>query len=111
MPRVGAEATQLLQRMSAHSLDKSPAAFLEHADRMLSAALQTGNAHVATHGAADLLLHSYHVSVSGGVSRWSEPAATHQPVRQRQRLWRLRLHRACRLPFGGSACAELSQRK
>jgi hypothetical protein len=64
----GAEATQLLQRMSAHSLDKSPAAFLEHADRMLSAALQTGNAHVATHGAADLLLHSYRV-VSGGASR------------------------------------------
>ena len=65
----GAEATQLLQRMSAHSLDKSPAAFLEHADRMLSAALQTGNAHVATHGAADLLLHSYRTAgVSGGAS-------------------------------------------
>ena len=43
--------------------------FLEHADRMLSAALQTGNAHVATHGAADLLLHSYRAGVSGGASR------------------------------------------
>ena len=37
---------------------------------MLSAALQTGNAHVATHGAADLLLHSYRTAgVSGGASR------------------------------------------
>ena len=36
---------------------------------MLSAALQTGNAHVATHGAADLLLHSYRAGVSGGASR------------------------------------------
>ena len=62
----GAEATQLLQRMSAHSLDKSPAAFLEHADHMLSAALQTGS----TWPAADLLLHSYRTaSVSGGAIR------------------------------------------
>ena len=38
----GKEATQLLQRMSAHCRDKSPAAFLLHADRMLSLALQVG---------------------------------------------------------------------
>jgi hypothetical protein len=65
----GAEATQLLKRMSAHSLDKSPAAFLEHADRMLSAALQAGNACVAIRGAADLLLHSYRAASTDGVHR------------------------------------------
>ena len=33
------------------------AAFLEHADRRLRAALQIGNAHVAVQGSTDLLLH------------------------------------------------------
>ena len=42
-----------------HSVDKSPQAFLTHADRMLSAALQAGNASVSTQGAAGLLLHAY----------------------------------------------------
>ena len=55
----GTEATQLLQRMSAHSVDRSPAAFLARADRMLSLALQAGNAHVASQGVADMLLQSY----------------------------------------------------
>lgn len=55
----GGEATQLLQRMAAHAIGRSPADFLLHADRMLSAALQTGNAHVSTQGATDLLLHAY----------------------------------------------------
>jgi hypothetical protein len=59
----GAEATKLLLRMASHSLDKSPAAFLEHADRRLSAALQIGNAHVAVQGTTDLLLHSYRPSL------------------------------------------------
>ena len=65
----GTEAAQLLQRMSAHSLDKSPAAFLEHADRMLSATLQTGNARVAVQGAADLLLFSYRAASSNSQHR------------------------------------------
>jgi hypothetical protein len=34
-------------------VDRSPVAFLEHADRMLSVALQTGNACIAKHGVAD----------------------------------------------------------
>ncbi|MDR3571765.1 MAG: hypothetical protein P4L81_06265, partial [Candidatus Pacebacteria bacterium] len=55
----GTEATQLLQRLSAHSVDRSLAAFLAHADRMLSSALQVGNAHVASQGVADMLLQSY----------------------------------------------------
>jgi hypothetical protein len=55
----GKEATRLLQQMSAHSRDKSPAAFLAHADRMLSSALQVGNADVSAQGVADLLLHGY----------------------------------------------------
>ena len=46
----GKEATRLLQQMSAHCRDKSPAAFLAHADRMLSAALQVGNADVSAQG-------------------------------------------------------------
>ena len=58
----GTEAAQLLQRMAAHSVDKSPAAFLTHAQRMLSSALQTGNAHVSARGTADLLLHAYRLS-------------------------------------------------
>jgi hypothetical protein len=58
----GTEAAQLLHRMAAHLTDLSPAVFLLHADRMLSAALQAGNAHVSTQGASDLLLHAYRVS-------------------------------------------------
>ena len=50
--------------MASHSLDKSPAAFLEHADRRLSACLQIGNAHVAVQGTTDLLLRSYRSSLS-----------------------------------------------
>lgn len=59
--------------MSTHSIEKSPAAFLKHADRMLSAALQNGNALVATQGAADLLLHSYRLSCTGAVAAGSGP--------------------------------------
>ena len=55
----GGEATRLLQRMAAHAIGRDPAAFLTHADRMLSAALQAGNAAVSTQGAAGLLLHAY----------------------------------------------------
>ena len=55
----GKEATRLLQQMSAHCRDMSPTAFLAHADRMLSCALQAGNADVSAQGAADLLLHAY----------------------------------------------------
>lgn len=42
--------------MSAHSVDRSPEAFLAHADRLLSLTLQVGNAHVSAQGTADLLL-------------------------------------------------------
>ena len=55
---VGSEATRLLASMSSHSTDKSPDAFLQHAHRMLSIALQTGNATVSSQGTADLLMHS-----------------------------------------------------
>jgi hypothetical protein len=52
----GKHATALLKRMAAHSLDKSPEAFLVHAERVLSVALQTGNAGVAGQGTAELHL-------------------------------------------------------
>jgi hypothetical protein len=55
---VGSEATRLLASMSSHSTDKSPEAFLQHAHRMLSIALQTGNATISSQGTADLLMHS-----------------------------------------------------
>jgi len=61
----GSEAARLLQRMSANAIDKSPAAFLAHADRMLSCALQTGNAGVASQGTADMLLHAYRTGGGG----------------------------------------------
>jgi len=55
----GKQAERLLQRMSAHSLDKSPEAFLAHAERVLSVALQVGNAGVAGQGSAELHLQAY----------------------------------------------------
>ena len=61
--------------MASHSLDKSPAAFLEHADRRLSACLQIGNAHVAVRGTTDLLLHSYRSSLSHPSSSSSSAGA------------------------------------
>ena len=61
----GAEAAQLLLTMAAHSVDLSPAAFLTHANRMLSSALQTGNAHVSSQGASDLLIHAYRLGNTG----------------------------------------------
>ena len=57
--------------MAAHSIDRSPLAFLTHANRMLSAALQTGNAHVSAQGTADLLLHAYRL---GGGSEAVAPS-------------------------------------
>ena len=82
----GSEATQLLQRMSAHAIDMSPTAFLTHADRMLSLALQVGNAHISNQGTADMLLQSYRAGVSGenciplagGVGRAGAGAGHHQ---------------------------------
>ena len=74
------EATQLLQRMSAHALGRSPQDFLLHADRMLSATLQTGNAHVSTQGTADLLLQAYRHSEGRLTS-----AAHRGPGRNQQR--------------------------
>ena len=55
----GTEATQLLQRMAAHSLDLSPQAFLLHATRRLSITLQSGNAGIAVQGTTDLLLQQF----------------------------------------------------
>ena len=42
--------------MAAHSLEQSPEAFLVHAERVLSVALQAGNAGVAGQGTAELHL-------------------------------------------------------
>ena len=69
----GKEAAQLLQRMSAHSLDRSPADFLAHADRVLSVALQVGNAGVSSAGTAELHLQAY--SRGGGADRPQGTAA------------------------------------
>ncbi|MDR3446587.1 reverse transcriptase domain-containing protein [Dyella sp.] len=65
----GTEARQLLERMSAHCTDRSPSEFLAHADRLLSIALQTGNALVASQGAAGLLLREYHTATAALSSR------------------------------------------
>ena len=65
----GKEATRLLQQMSAHCRNKSPVAFLAHADRLLSSALQVGNADVSAQGAADLFLHGYRDGLGGVGSR------------------------------------------
>ena len=76
----GSEAAQLLQRMAAHAIGRDPAAFLAHADRMLSAALQAGNASVSTRGAADLLLHVYRRG-EGHASAVSRGPGRHQQRR------------------------------
>jgi len=55
----GLEASRLLQRMSAHSLERTPEAFLTHAERVLSVALQTGNAHVSAQGTAEMHRQAY----------------------------------------------------
>ena len=57
----GAKGSQAdrLQQLSAHSLDRSPESFLTHADRVLSVALQVGNAGVAGTGTAELHLQAY----------------------------------------------------
>jgi hypothetical protein len=55
----GNQADRLLQQLSAHSLDRSPESFLTHADRVLSVALQVGNAGVAGTGTAELHLQAY----------------------------------------------------
>jgi hypothetical protein len=62
---LGTEALQLLERMSAHCTDRSPSDFLLHAHRMLSVALQSGNAHVASQGAAGILLCKYSAGSDG----------------------------------------------
>ena len=55
----GSHADRLLQQLSTHSLDRSPEAFLTHAVRVLSVALQVGNAGVAGTGTAELHLQAY----------------------------------------------------
>lgn len=80
----GREATQLLQRMSAHSIDRSPEAFLLHAHRMLSSALQVGNAHVSSQGTADLLLHGYRC-LSAGEGEFAPHTSSRGPGRNHLR--------------------------
>lgn len=54
----GDEAVQLLEEMSAHCINRSPSDFLAHADRMLSVALQTGNARISAYGTAAMHMHA-----------------------------------------------------
>jgi hypothetical protein len=61
----GTEARQLLQRLAPHSIDRSPEEFLAHAERVLSIALQVGNATVASQATADLYLQKYRQGVAG----------------------------------------------
>ena len=61
----GSEASQLLERMSHHCVDRTPKEFLLHAERLLSVCLQTGNAQVSCHGTADLLLSAVRRGHSG----------------------------------------------
>jgi len=61
----GKAAQQLLQRMAPHSIDRSPVEFLAHAERVLSVALQTGNAGVTSQGTAGLYLQKYRRGCGG----------------------------------------------
>ena len=74
----GKEATQLLQRMSAHCVDRTPNEFLTHANRLLSVTLQRGNAFVSSHGAADLLRREYHQSNLNSPGRHGRSGVNHQ---------------------------------
>ena len=77
----GTLAKQLLQRMAAHSLDRSPEAFLVHAERVLSAALQDGNAAIAGQGTAELHLQTLR---RGRLTDELAPAgSSHSPRRRR----------------------------
>jgi hypothetical protein len=105
---LGTEASQLLERMSAHCTDRSPADFLLHAHRMLSVALQSGNAHVASHGAASLLLHEYTTGLGyldgrgPGVHRQGRLARA-AAESDEQPHWRTTIH-------GGYRCARVGVR-
>ena len=57
---LGTSARQLLERMSAHCTDRSPSEFLAHATRVLSVALQSGNAHVALQGVTRMATQAYY---------------------------------------------------
>ena len=71
--------------MAAHAVGRDPAAFLAHADSMLSAALQVGNASVSTQGAAGLLLHAYRRG-EGHASAVSRGPGRHQQRRTAREL-------------------------
>ena len=55
----GGEASRLLQRMAAHALERTPEEFLRHAERVLSVALQCGNARVSAVGTAEMHRRAY----------------------------------------------------
>ena len=72
---LGASARRFLEQVSAHSTDRSPSDFLAHATNLLSVALQVGNAHVASRGAAELHLCEYR----RGMSHLPQGASVRQP--------------------------------
>ena len=88
----GKQAARLLQQMAAHALDKSPEAFLLHAERVLSVALQVGNAGVASQGTAELHLQTARrsrrtdelASTMSGSAAGRSPRKQQQPQQQQQ---------------------------
>jgi hypothetical protein len=91
----GLEARSLLQRMSAHSLERSPEEFLLHAERVLSVALQSGNARVAAAGTATL----HHATYRRGCS--DHPCGPSRGLTHRQRASRAKgAQRGDDSPFG-----------
>ena len=66
-----AHASAAPSSAAAHAVSPPPssAPFLAHVDRMLSCALQVGNADVSAQGAADLLLHGYRDHVGAASTR------------------------------------------
>jgi len=62
------------------------ATILAHADCMLSATLQAGNASITKQGVADLLLHAYRRD-GGRFSRVSRGPGQHQLRRSARELW------------------------
>ena len=86
----GTAARQLLQRMAPHAIDHKPDEFIAHAARVLSVALQVGNAGVAAQATADLYLQQHRRGVAGLSAR----SSSGPNQRQRHRIAVAEQHQA-----------------
>ena len=93
--------------ISCHAIGRDPAAFLAHADRIMSAALQAGNAAVSTQGLACCCMP---IVEARGTTTDSAAALGSTSCAARLESCgaagcRPGWHRACGLPLRGAACA------